>query len=193
MARGRKRKNGKRTKSGRLSRAGQTRLVKGSERAQAMQALYGQDGCDAIGRAYRTGLLGQGSDAKAMMDTARKIAKAYWAAYEVGGYFNPLADRESGSTCPVEPEIARRREEWLSACLATVNRLGRTERRFFDALVIDVHPDSGPAWLDRYCYAVRTRAVMIKDTDASALDMALTALAMLADVEKPTVQKLKAA
>lgn len=194
MGKGRNRRHGKRTKSGQLSRAGLPRYDKGTERAQAMQALYGQDGADAIGRAYRSGLLGEGSDAKAMLDTARSIAGAYWAAYATGRITNPLADRTSGSQYAVDcPEKAQRREEWLSGCLDRVNRLGRAHRRFFDALTIDINPDHGPGWLDRLCYAQRCKAMMIEPADAQALELALEALAMLADVDMPRVARLKAA
>lgn len=151
---GRRRKQGKRTKSGRLSRAGAiTPFDHGTERAQAMQALYGNDGTDAIGRAYRAGLLGDGSEAKALLDTARSIAKAYWQAYETGAIRCTLADRSSGSVVDLDHEKIRRREEWLNGCLNDVRRMG--VRRQFDQLVIDVNPDHGPAWLDRLIYAER--------------------------------------
>lgn len=194
--RGRRRKNGARTPSGQLSRAKQPKPVtfdKGTERAQAMRTLYGTDGCDAIGRAYRAGLLGQGQDAKAMLDTARRVSFAYWAAYEVGPFASAIADKVSGSIGREPPEKAREREEWLAGCLTLVNRLGRTQRRFFDALVVDIHPDYGPTWLDSLLYAHRAPRVAIEPADANALDMALEALAMLAGVEKPHVARLKAA
>ena len=193
MARGRKRKQGKRTKSGQLSRAGQPNIVKGNERAQAMQALYGQDGCDAIGRAYRAGLLGQGSDAKAMLDTARRISNAYWAAYEVGPINCTLADRTGGEYSTEAAENARRREEWLSGCMDAVKALGVHQRRFFGQLVVDVNPDHGPHCLDRLVFAHRTARMMIEPEDANALEWALEALAMIADVEMPRVIRLKAA
>lgn len=191
MGKGRKRKQGARTKSGRLSRAGQPRYDKGTERAQAMQALYGADGADAIGRAYRAGLLGSGSEAKALLDTARKVSNAYWAAYEVGGAFCTLGDKNHGGTAPVPPEVVRRREEWLNGCLDTVKALGHAKRRCFEQLVVDVNPDCGPHWLDRLCYAHRSRGVMIEPADATALENALTALAELADVDVPKVVRFK--
>lgn len=193
MAKGRKRKAGKRTKSGQLSRAGQPSIIKGNERAQAMQALYGQDGADAIGRAYRAGLLGEGSDAKAMLDTARRMSNAYWAAYGTGRITCTLADKTGGDSSPLSPEIARRREEWLSGCMDTIKRLGWTHKRFFDALVIDVNPDHGPLWLDRLLFAHRCKRVMIEPADAQALELALEGLAEIAGVEIPRIIRLKAA
>ena len=193
MAKGRKRKQGKRTKSGQLSRAGQPSIIKGNERAQAMQALYGQDGCDAIGRAYQAGLLGQGSDAKAMLDTARRLSNAYWAAYGTGRITSAIGDKTGGGSSPLSPDKARRREEWLNTSLDSLNRLGRTHRRFFDALCLDIHPDHGPCWLDRLIFAHRCKRVMIEPSDAHALEYALEGLSMLADVDMPRVAKLKAA
>lgn len=193
MGKGRKRKQGKREKNGRLSRVGEPRYDKGTERAQAMQALYGPDGADAIGRAFRAGLLGSGSEAKAMLDMARQVSNAYWWAYSTGSYTCAIADKVSGSTPSISPEKARRREEWLSGVLDSVNRLGRPQRRFFDALVIDVNPDCGPAWLDRLCFAKRSRSALIEPADAQSLEYALEALSLIADVDMPRIARLKAA
>lgn len=174
---GRKRRQGSRTRTGRLSRAGVPRYDKGTEHAQAMQALYGTDGSDAIGRAYRSGLLGKGSEAKALIDTARRIANAYWRAYETGKYRCTLADREHGTIVSLDHEKVRLQEEWLRECLESVSSMG--VRRQFDQLVIDVHPDSGPAWLDRLCYAQRTKGDA-DIADRQALRAALDALEYLA-------------
>lgn len=151
---GRKRKPGKRTETGtRLSRAGHVPLFdKGTERAQAMQAIYGQDGSDAIGRAYKAGLLGEGDEAKALMDIGRRIANAYWQCYSTGGYSCPLGDRTFGNTADLDHERIKRRELWLADVLGQV----RVEhRRVFDQLVIDVNPDNGPGWLDQMIYVQR--------------------------------------
>jgi hypothetical protein len=148
MARaGRKRKQGKREANGRLKRVAML-FDKGTERTQAMQALYGQDGADAIGRAYRAGLLGEGSEAKALLDTARRIANAYWQAYATGTYNCPLGERTHGSVIELDHERIKRREQWLNQCLDYVRCLGPQTDRAFRNLVIDVNPDSGPDWLD---------------------------------------------
>lgn len=176
MARaGRKRKQGKRTKSGRLSRASAYTYDKGTERAQAMQVLYGQDGADAIGRAYRAGFLGQGSEAKALLDTARNISNAYWQAYETGAIRCTLADQSSGSVVSIDHERVKRREQWLEDSLAFVNSMGHDVRRAFDQLCIDVNPDSGPAWLDRLLFADRSRKPQ-PIADIATLRKALDAL-----------------
>jgi hypothetical protein len=161
---GRKARAGKRTASGRLSRAGaMPAFDKGTEHAQAMTALYGQDGSDAIGRAFRSGLLGEGSEAKALLDLARTVAKAYWTAYETGRY-----------TCAdIDHERIKRREVWLTGAMDAVTRLG--VRRAFNQLVIDPNPDSGPSWLDALCYAKR-QGKPADPGDATSLRKALEGL-----------------
>lgn len=143
----RPRKAGKRTKSGRLSRA-RVNFDKGTERAQAMQALYGPDGCDAIGRAYQNGLLGRGNEAKALLDMARKVSRLYWRAYETGAVRSCIADRSFGTIVDLDHARIKQQEEWLTESLRIVDRMGRNVRRSFDQLVIDVNPDCGPIWLD---------------------------------------------
>lgn len=193
MGKGRKRKNGARTKSGRLSRAKVHTHDRGTERAQMMQAVYGTDGSDAIGRAFRTGLLGDGSDAKAMLDMARSIFNAYWAAYEEHPFTSPIADKTGGSTPALSSEAASKREKWLNVQLDAVKAKGYVKRRAFMQLVIDPNPDSGPLWLDRLCFAHRSPRMMIEPMDAQCLEWALEALATVANVDMPRVVRLKAA
>jgi len=193
MARKRKKgDNRKRTQSGQLSRAGMGRVLP-NERAQAAHALYGPDGCDAIGRAYQSGLLGDGANAKAMLDTARAISKAYWAAYQVGPITCTFGGRSSGGMPEISPEKVREREEWLSGTLDRVNALGRSYRAYFDQLVVDVHPDSGPVWLDRLCFASRSQSMITEAGDMKALGQAMQALAQLARVDVPPTIMRRAA
>ena len=179
--RGRKRKNAARTKSGRISRAKPFRMDtvydKGTERAQAMQALYGTDNSDALGRAYRAGFLGTGNDAKKLLDTGRRVAKAYWRTYEVGPIRCPFADRTGGGT-PMDSKREKEIENQLNDDLATVARMG--VRRQFEMLVIDANPDSGPEWLDRLLYADR-RGKPLDIADLRTLRAAVDGLEMLAN------------
>lgn len=108
--------------------------------------------CDAIGRAWTAGLLGDEPRATELRDMARKIAAAYWVAF---GFMTPdslarFQPSQPGS--PVDDERAQRRENWLNGIL---DRIPRAERAAFDALVIDINPDAGPAWLDAVIYAKR--------------------------------------
>lgn len=155
--RGRKRKNGIRTASGRLSRAkiAPVTFDKGTERAQARQAQFGTQGCDAIGRAYMAGLLGprDSQSARAMLDTARSLAKVYRRAYECAPYKPAIADKTGGSALDIDHERVRRQEEHLRETLRFVAKMGRGVRLAFDSLVLDDHPDHGPAWLDSLIWA----------------------------------------
>ena len=87
--RGRPRKAGKRTASGRL-KAQPVTFDKGTERTQDKFSVYGADGSDAIGRAYVMGLLGADSnghptsEALDLRNLARKIHRAYWPMLAVG-------------------------------------------------------------------------------------------------------------
>jgi hypothetical protein len=147
-----------------------------------MQELYGTDGCDAIGRAFRAGLLGGGQDGKAMLDTGRRLHNAYWQAFATGRYQCPLGDRTHGSVVDLDHERIKRRELWLSGCLDDVRRMGPFVDRSFRRLCLDVHPDSGPDFLDRLCWAARQKIdVPSYDPDAKALRAALDALEQLAN------------
>lgn len=148
MARaGRKRKSGRREQNGRLSRKDAPRVTfdAGTDRARIKIAMYGTDGTDAIGRARVHDLLGDQADA--VRDTARKVARAYWPMLEVGTYRCTLSDSEAGYWRE-QSEADKRREEWLTEILRRVDRMGRSHRKAFDDLVIDIHPDHGPTWLD---------------------------------------------
>jgi hypothetical protein len=179
MAKGRKRKPGKRTKSGQLSRAGvaTARIDRGSERAQAMRELYGDNCSDAIGRAFERGLLGSGTEAKSMLDTARAIHRAYWAWYANGPVRCALADR-SGAAVQNDVERERRQEAWLNDMLRIAGRGGHSVRVLFDQLVVDINPDCGPLWLDRLL------AREGSGEDWSRLSTALEALAECAGVQR---------
>jgi hypothetical protein len=139
---------GSREPNGRLQRTPVPVFDRGTERAQAMQALYGPYGADAIGRAYSGGLLGEGTEAKAILDLARRLSNAYWQAYATGSYTCPLGERTHGSVVALDQERIKRREEWLQDCLLVVRKMGDQTNRAFRQLVIDVNPDSGPTWLD---------------------------------------------
>lgn len=139
---GRKRKAGKRTPSGQLSRAGRL-YDKGTERAEWKQSIYGADGSDALGRAYVMGLLGP--EGSTLLATGRAIARAYWPIFGVGQMKCTLGNNGGGS----EGEGNLDQERWLLAQLDAVAGMGIEYRRAFDNLVIDVNADEGPPWLDR--------------------------------------------
>lgn len=184
MARaGRKRKTGQRTKTGRLSRAGICPYDKGTERAQAMRALYGDNWADPIGRAFEAGLLGPADEAKPLLDYARSLHVAYWRAYTTVPVGSALRNAGSSRTTgadiiDLDCEKAKRREQWLNADLACVSSMG--VRRQFDQLVIDVNPDHGPDWLDRMIYDKRTGKQTASARDHAAFRAAMDALETIA-------------
>ncbi|RYG88027.1 MAG: hypothetical protein EON59_05685 [Alphaproteobacteria bacterium] len=182
---GRKRKTGMRTKTGRLSRAGVCPYDKGTERAQLMRTLYGDNWADPIGRAFAAGLLGQPDEAKPLLDYARSIHAAYWMAYATVPVGSALRNAGSSRTTgadviSMDCERAKRREMWLNEDLRCVCAMG--VRREFDALVIDVNPDSGPDWLDRLIYDKRTGKQTASDRDHAAFRAALDALETISGV-----------
>jgi len=163
MARpGRNRKQARRTKAGQLSRAGAPRHDHGTERTAAHKAIYGTNGCDAIGRAAEKGLLG--ADCAARLNAARGIAKAYWAHYGEHPIRCTLGGGGGGSGGGGSIEA----ERWLVAKLEQVESKGRDVRRAFDHLCIDIHPDQGPPWLDR-----------LIDNDGSPSDAMMLKLALV--------------
>lgn len=187
MARGRKRKAGARTKSGQLSRA---KIDTGNDVVAKKSALYGENHSDAIGRAFANGLLGDDTAAKAMLDTARSISRAYWIGYEIGPIRCTLADRTSGTTIAEDIMRQRDKERWLTRTLKSMEPQARP---LFDSLVVDVNPDSGPPWLDNIIQELRTRDAANKFlahcSDWSKLSEALRLLSDIANVRTPQLKR----
>ena len=194
---GRKRKAGARTKSGALKRVplrdvgcpgvqrrrdlyaappvfandddGQRRRIREADASQTF---------DAIGRAWSAGLLGYRGDE--LRDGARKIAAQYWRAY---GFITPdsLARFQPCTGAPALLDSDREKiiEAALRDTLSTVAKCGRDHRRAFDHLVIDMHPDAGPAWLDRAIFAKR-QGRAASEADGLMLRLAVEALEKVA-------------
>jgi hypothetical protein len=166
MARsGRKRKEGKRQPNGQLARM--PKYDKGTYRAELKQSLYGDNGSDALGRAYERGLLGD--NGQALLTTGRIMAAAYWPIFGTGAIRCTLGRQDGNGG-----DGSLSQEQWLSGQLDAINALGRDYRNAFDSLVIDVHPDEGPSWLDRTIAKQQTKA------DSEILLRAIYALQKLA-------------
>lgn len=116
----------------------------GTDAAQRKRELYGTDGCDSIGRAYRAGLLGE--DGQKFLQTGRSINRAYWAAYGQYSFTCALGTRTGAAN---ENENSLERERWLNHTLREIDSMGREYRKAFDELCIDFAPDYGPRWLDK--------------------------------------------
>ena len=179
MAKGRKRKIVFREPNGRASRKGLPRVVidKGTDRMQEKAIQFGTQGTDAIGRAYMAGLLGDNADV--LRDTARKIFRAYWPMLEVGRHKCTLNDTPGGANDNFDPEAIKAREKWLNKQMRIADEMGRTQRKVFDQLAIDPHPDHGPAWLDSLIWH-KARNKPFPASDLAALNMALDVLRALA-------------
>ena len=176
---GRKRKPGRRTKSGQLSRAGRQKYDYGCEGVQRRAAAFGSlshEAFDAIGRAYATRLLGDEEIARTRLTTARGAFKDYWAVY--------------GSQMPKEGPLARffasnggyenddndeRREGRVNRMRDVTDAAGMGKRIPFDELVLDWNIDTGPAWLDRLIVSDKddgSDLVVSDKDDGSDLDKA---------------------
>lgn len=165
MARGRPRKAGKRDAKGKLRPI--IMPDRGNDRTAAKKDKYGTDGGDAIGRAYRMGLLGE--DGQRLMQTARSIHRAYWPIYGVGPIGCTLGDRTGGGG-----DGNLERERWLTSTISRIDAMGRNHRKAFDELVLDFWPDHGPLWLDNLI------AKDGRDTDKQRLALAVEVLVELA-------------
>lgn len=140
MARGRPRKQGRRDAKGKLRPI--IMPDGGNDKAKAKKEKYGTDGWDAVGRAYRSGLLGE--DGQALMKAARDVFRTYWPMYGVGKVGCTLGDRGGGGSYMGE----KRSEDWLAKQMDKVGPVGSGRRLAFDQLVLNDHFDEGPAWLD---------------------------------------------
>ncbi len=130
-----------------------------NDRRKAKEGMT--DTCDALGRAYCAGLLGEGERAKDLLTTGRRIAWQYWRIY-APQFGSPDSLARFQPSEPGKPqsdedraESDRTHEKALTAALATVRKGGHDTKRAFEQLVIDWHPDAGPAWLDRIVWAHR--------------------------------------
>lgn len=186
MAKGRKRKNGKRTSSGRLSRAGKPTVKVNGVRRDAdtrnspslwvagQLETFGNHYGSALGRAYAKGLLADPKDehrAKERLDAANKLVSLYRRVFGGDAYRCALNDAPRGfdvDTPFTERDAAA--HEWL---LVNIGRIDATGcRPFFDQLVSRLHCDTGPVWLDRLLTAKGEdrRDRMVLDAAIKAID-----------------------
>lgn len=178
MKAGRKRKIGPREPSGRPQRAPLANFDRGTDFSRAKRDRYSTDGVDAIGRAYRMGLLGEHADA--LLDTARRIARAYWPMMGQGLERSCLGDHTGGGMDDwlLDRDERQRkidREKRLTDTIRAVDRMGHAYRRAFDQLVIDINPDFGPKWLDSLIWH-KQNGKPLPVRDVEMLDRALVAL-----------------
>lgn len=187
---GRKRRQGKRTPGGQLSRAGkpkgETLAGQPSEWVKAQKTRYGSYYNSAIGRAFASGLLGDGNEAKTRLDNARKFASLHRRIMGGDFYRCPLNDAPRGSNddepeSPTEQDIAN--HAWLLKGIVTTDESGG--RIFMDQLLSRQFTDYGPPWLDRLLNTLN------KDRrDTIVLDAALMAIDTLEDRKAPALARI---
>ncbi len=159
--------------------------VPSSDDGKTENEQFYTDTCDALGRAYCAGLLGSGERAKDLLVAGRKIARQYWIVYVDGS----VSSNALARFFPVEPrkpmseedreQVDAIREQALSDALKLVRARGNDVRRYFDQLVIDVNPDSGPSWLDAIVWANRHRKTPA-ERDSNMLRLAMEGLEAVA-------------
>ena len=173
MAKGRKRKTGKRTPSGSLSRAGKPRgpsIVQPSDWVANQRRLYGEHYSTAIGRAFAVGLLGEGNAAKDRLPAALRFASLYRRALGGDRYRCALSDAPRGSDGIEATQRDADDQEWM---LVNMGRMDRTGGRpFFDQLISRSYTDVGPAWLDSLLHDAKRdrRDMMVMNAAIAAID-----------------------
>lgn len=167
---GRKPKAGRRTKSGRLARNNYPipAYDRGSEWVRRQRERFGEHYSTAIGRAFATGLLGEGAEAKARLDAAKRFVRAYRKF--IGGEFYrcPLDDTPRGNIVTLDSEKDAEQQAWLFIAMDSMDQSGG--RPYLDQLLSREHTDTGPQWLDRLLDGKRD------NRDRIVLEAALKAL-----------------
>lgn len=175
MGKGRKRrKNITREPNGRASRKGQDRTPLDSRPSDWVAEQYRRFGSyynSAIGRAYASGLLGDGNQAKDRYDKARKFASLYRRMIGGDRYRCALDNSPrggSGEYSPTQQEADD--QQWLIINMARIDLIGT--RPFFDQLISHRFTDYGPSWLDAILSAKNPdrRDTMVLDAAIMAID-----------------------
>lgn len=200
---GKNQPKGSRTASGRLRTRPDAR-VEPCEGVQRRHDLYGvaandtgdasqrlnrrdeTDTCDPIGRAFNSGLLHRDrARAKELLNAGRRIHRQYWrhVVDPSHKHRDSLARfvPQSGASPFTDAEKDRVIEDALNDALALVKAQGHNIRYAFDQLVIDLHPDYGPEWLDRIVEAHKARPPRrAREGDYYLLDLAIKGLEVIA-------------
>lgn len=168
--RGRPSKSGRRTASGRLVRSETPESAKPSEWVKSRFDRFGSHYCWALGRAYASGLLGDGNEAKDRLDSAGKFVTLYQRYYGGAAYSCPLDQTpRSNYVGDYDAERQTAEKDWLDHALRKLDASGGMP--FFEQLITRLHVDAGPVWLDRLLDGPRhTADRMVLDAAIKALD-----------------------
>jgi hypothetical protein len=131
-----------------LARAETPESAKPSEWVKTRFDRFGSHYCWALGRAYASGLLGEGNEAKDRLDSANKFVTLYQRYYGGMAYSCPLDQTpRSNYVSEYDHERQTAEKEWLKAAMQALEASGGM--LFFEQLISRLYIDSGPAWLDR--------------------------------------------
>lgn len=153
MGKGSRPKSGKRTASGRLSRAGQrtpealaAKIVQPSDWVKAMQDRYGVHYATALGRAYASGLLGGGTQAEDRYQAGKRFSRLQkrWFARKQRC---ALDQSPRGNVVEIEYEGDQADQEWLYHAGEKLAKTGL--RSWLDELVSEEYVSFDPPWLTR--------------------------------------------
>lgn len=176
MAKGRKRKQGNRTKSGQLSRAGMPHRDKGNPKVEVLRERFGTDYGSALGRAYSAGLLGRGQDGIDRYYEGKRFARIYAKVLD-RSYRCALDTTPRAGVTIIDGEHDLYEQEWLLDMTRRLDRAGL--RPWLDQLLSPVWHDAGPVWLDRLLQGGKHKG------DLVVLNSALAALDLITPKRKP--------
>jgi hypothetical protein len=146
---GRPQKPGKRTKGNRPEP--DRSFDRGTDRVQAMRARWGEHYNTALGRAFVSGLLGEGQQANDRYAEAKRFLRLYTRLIDQDRYRCALDRTPRGNLAVAmdldQIEWEHEQQEWLFAAMAKLDATGG--RPFFDQLLSKLHTDHGPPWVDR--------------------------------------------
>lgn len=174
-----------RTRSGRISRAGQPdrSFDRGSDWVQAQRSRFGEHYCTALGRAYAAGLLGDEQQANDRYAEAKRFARMYARLIDQDRYRCALDRTPRGSLAILEDrdllEWEADQQAWLFMAMEAIDATGC--RPFLDQLLSKQHTDRGPYWLDNLLSGGRHPA------DTAVLNAALLALDAIVPVRQSRI------
>jgi hypothetical protein len=122
-------------------------VVQPSAWVSGQRARFGNYYTTALGRAFVTGLLGEGNEGKDRYDNACKFVRLYVRFIGGSGYRCPLDDTpRGGNVVELVTDHQADDHDWLFKNMDRMDRSGG--RSFFDQLISSLHADHGPYWLD---------------------------------------------
>lgn len=147
MARkGRPSKSGKRHPNGRLAHT--PTFDRGTERVQALKAMFGTFYASAAGRMFASGLMGEQDEALARYQGLQRFVRVYKRVYGGTGYRCPLDQTPRGEDHDTtDMEQAERDRQWMRHAMHSLDASGCYP--YMEQLISVNHVDQGPAWLDR--------------------------------------------